>query len=181
MVYALLSHTPSCVVSPKEKKRKRKVNINNNLAILPSHDSIGTKAMRTLSIKVKLVSNSMNHLETWNRIKSTMFALNSTVSLLNVNIRLSLRLSLSLVFCSQILMTSTPRPPNKIFNLLIRSNPPQISAIAGILSALGQLKGDCTFQTRLFFPITVWVGIQDGSQANRLSVSENSSTTWWWI
>jgi len=64
MVYALLSHTPSCVVSPKEKKRKRKVNINNNLAILPSHDSIGTKAMRTLSIKVKLVSNSMNHLET---------------------------------------------------------------------------------------------------------------------
>jgi len=141
----------------------------------------GTKVMRTLSIKVKLVSDSMNHLETWNRIKSTMFALNSTVSLLNVNIRLSLRLSLSLVFCSQILMTSTPRPPNKIFNLLIRSNPPQISAIAGILSALGQLKGDCTFQTRLFFPITVWVGIQDGSQANRLSVSENSSTTWWWI
>jgi len=24
MVYALLSHTPSCVVSPKEKKRKEK-------------------------------------------------------------------------------------------------------------------------------------------------------------
>jgi len=31
-----LSHTPSCVVSPKEKE---KVNINNNLAVLPSHNS----------------------------------------------------------------------------------------------------------------------------------------------
>jgi len=36
-----LSHTPFCVVSPKEKekKKKRKVNINNDLAILPSHDN----------------------------------------------------------------------------------------------------------------------------------------------
>jgi len=32
-----LSHTPSCVVSPKEKKKKR--NINNDLAVLPSHDT----------------------------------------------------------------------------------------------------------------------------------------------
>jgi len=32
----ILSHTPSCVVSPKEKEKKR--NINNDLAILPSHD-----------------------------------------------------------------------------------------------------------------------------------------------
>jgi len=32
----ILSHTPSCVVSPKEKKKER--NINNDLAILPSHD-----------------------------------------------------------------------------------------------------------------------------------------------
>jgi len=31
-----LSYTPSCIVSPKEKKRK--VNINNDLAILPSHN-----------------------------------------------------------------------------------------------------------------------------------------------
>jgi len=31
-----LSSTLSYIVSPKEKKRKR--NINNNLAILPSHD-----------------------------------------------------------------------------------------------------------------------------------------------
>jgi len=155
MVYALLSHTPSCVVSPKEKKRKRKVNINNNLAILPSHDSIGTKAMRTLSIKVKLVSNSMNHLETWNWIKSTMFASNSTISQLNISIRLLLWLSLSLIFCSQILMTSTPRSPNKFFNPLIRSNPPQISAVAGLLSALEQLKRNCTFWMCLFFLITV--------------------------
>ena len=36
----ILSHTPFCIVSPKEKekKKKRKVNINNDLAILPSHD-----------------------------------------------------------------------------------------------------------------------------------------------
>ena len=32
-----LSHTLSCVVSPKEKEKKR--NINNDLAILPSHDT----------------------------------------------------------------------------------------------------------------------------------------------
>ena len=31
-----LSCTPSYIVSPKEKKKK--VNINNNLAVLPSHD-----------------------------------------------------------------------------------------------------------------------------------------------
>ena len=51
MVCALFSHTPHmtwlcditlsctslCVVSPKGKEKKR--NINNNLAILPSHDS----------------------------------------------------------------------------------------------------------------------------------------------
>ena len=34
-----LSCTPLCVVSPKEKKRK--VNINNDLAVLPSHDNVG--------------------------------------------------------------------------------------------------------------------------------------------
>jgi len=32
-----LSCTLSCIVSPREKKKKR--NINNDLAILPSHDS----------------------------------------------------------------------------------------------------------------------------------------------
>jgi len=32
-----LSHTPSCVESQKEKEKKR--NINNDLAILPSHNS----------------------------------------------------------------------------------------------------------------------------------------------
>ena len=148
---------------------------------MPSHDSISTKVMCTLFIKVKLVSNSINHLETLNWIKSTMFASNSTISQLNISIRLLLWLSLSLIFCSQILMTSTPCPPNKFFNPLIRSNPPQISAVVGLLSALEQLKGNCTFWTCLFFLITVWVEIQDGSQANGLSVSENLSATWWWV
>jgi len=32
-----LSCTLSCVVSPKEKKKKK--NINNDLAVLPSHDN----------------------------------------------------------------------------------------------------------------------------------------------
>ena len=34
----ILSHTPFCVVSPKEKEKEKKRNINNDLAILPSHD-----------------------------------------------------------------------------------------------------------------------------------------------
>jgi len=33
----ILSHTSSCVVSPKEKEKKR--NINNDLVVLPSHDT----------------------------------------------------------------------------------------------------------------------------------------------
>ena len=30
--------TPFCIVSPREKKKKRKENINNDLVVLPSHD-----------------------------------------------------------------------------------------------------------------------------------------------
>jgi len=33
-----LSHTPFYVVSPKEKEKEKKRNINNDLAILPSHN-----------------------------------------------------------------------------------------------------------------------------------------------
>jgi len=36
-----LSHTPSYVVSPREKEKEKKRNINNDLAILPSHDKLG--------------------------------------------------------------------------------------------------------------------------------------------
>ena len=32
-------HTPSCIVSPKEKENKKR-NINNDLAILPSHNTL---------------------------------------------------------------------------------------------------------------------------------------------
>jgi len=35
-----LSYTPSYVVSPKEKDKEKKRNINNDLAILPSYDTI---------------------------------------------------------------------------------------------------------------------------------------------
>jgi len=39
--HVILSHAPSlCSKSRKEKKRKRKVNINNDLAVLPSHDKL---------------------------------------------------------------------------------------------------------------------------------------------
>jgi len=34
----MLSCTPFCIVSPREKKKKRKENINNDLVVLPSHD-----------------------------------------------------------------------------------------------------------------------------------------------
>ena len=37
-----LSYTPSYVVSPKRKKKK--VNINNNLAILPSYNILSSRA-----------------------------------------------------------------------------------------------------------------------------------------
>jgi len=36
----ILSHTLSCVVSLGEKERKKKRNINNDLAILPSHNNL---------------------------------------------------------------------------------------------------------------------------------------------
>jgi len=36
--YVTLSHTLSCVVSPREKEKKR--NINNDLAVLPSHSTL---------------------------------------------------------------------------------------------------------------------------------------------
>jgi len=39
-----LSCTPSCVVSSKEKKKKR--NINNDLAILPSHNKSGISSWK---------------------------------------------------------------------------------------------------------------------------------------
>jgi len=42
----ILSYTPPYVVSPKEKKSK--VNINNNLSILPSHDRQIIKISNTL-------------------------------------------------------------------------------------------------------------------------------------
>ena len=35
--YVTLSHTPFCVVSPRKRKEKKR-NINNNLAVLPSHN-----------------------------------------------------------------------------------------------------------------------------------------------
>jgi len=36
--HVTLSHTLSCVVSPREKEKKR--NINNDLAVLPSHGTL---------------------------------------------------------------------------------------------------------------------------------------------
>jgi len=40
-VTVTLSHTPSYIVSPREKEKEKKRNINNDLAILPSHDKLG--------------------------------------------------------------------------------------------------------------------------------------------
>ena len=37
--HVILFHTPSCIVSPKEKENKKR-NINNDLAILPSHNTL---------------------------------------------------------------------------------------------------------------------------------------------
>jgi len=46
----MLSCTPSYVVSPKQKKSK--VNINNDLAILPSHDSSSVLSPKVYAILV---------------------------------------------------------------------------------------------------------------------------------
>ena len=35
----ILSHTPPCSCKSKEKEKEKKRNINNDLAILPSHDT----------------------------------------------------------------------------------------------------------------------------------------------
>jgi len=35
----ILSHTPPCSCKSKEKEKEKKRNINNNLAVLPSHDT----------------------------------------------------------------------------------------------------------------------------------------------
>jgi len=44
-----LSHAPSCVVSSKEKEKKR--NINNNLAILLSYDSGTSSQLHTKGLR----------------------------------------------------------------------------------------------------------------------------------
>jgi len=36
--HVILSHTPPCSCKSKEKEKEKKRNINNDLAILPSHD-----------------------------------------------------------------------------------------------------------------------------------------------
>jgi len=37
--HVILSHTPPCSCKSKEKEKEKKKNINNDLAILPSHDT----------------------------------------------------------------------------------------------------------------------------------------------
>jgi len=48
-----LSCTPSYVVSPKEKEKKK--NINNDLAILPSYNTLGIPCNRLLLEKSKAI------------------------------------------------------------------------------------------------------------------------------
>jgi len=36
----ILSHAPPCSCKSKEKEKEKKRNINNDLAVLPSHDNI---------------------------------------------------------------------------------------------------------------------------------------------
>jgi len=39
----ILSHAPPCSCKSKEKEKEKKRNINNDLAVLPSHDNGVTK------------------------------------------------------------------------------------------------------------------------------------------
>jgi len=50
----ILSHAPPCSCKSKEKEKEKKRNINNDLAILPSHDSrYSNQEIFTLSKRVK--------------------------------------------------------------------------------------------------------------------------------
>jgi len=51
-----LSCTLSCVVSPREKEKK--ININNDLAVLPSHDNQMNTGLRILATALLLPQTS---------------------------------------------------------------------------------------------------------------------------
>jgi len=46
--HVILSHAPPCSCKSKEKEKEKKRNINNDLAILPSHDTAGCWGMTLL-------------------------------------------------------------------------------------------------------------------------------------
>jgi len=46
----ILSHAPPCSCKSKEKEKEKKRNINNDLAILPSHDTAGESVAPSLGV-----------------------------------------------------------------------------------------------------------------------------------
>jgi len=48
----ILSHAPPCSCKSKEKEKEKKRNINNDLAVLPSHDRWKVKEMEFLGVVI---------------------------------------------------------------------------------------------------------------------------------
>ena len=48
--HMILSHAPPCSCKSKEKEKEKKRNINNDLAILPSHDTAGESVAPSLGV-----------------------------------------------------------------------------------------------------------------------------------
>jgi len=56
----ILSHAPPCSCKSKEKEKEKKRNINNNLAVLPSHDIMDALILeRVQKCKVRQITKNV--------------------------------------------------------------------------------------------------------------------------
>jgi len=65
----ILSHAPPCSCKSKEKEKEKKRNINNDLAVLPSHDRRGELPGRFTAKKLFGWSDKKYDEEYWGRLE----------------------------------------------------------------------------------------------------------------
>jgi len=51
----ILSHAPPCSCKSKEKEKEKKRNINNDLAVLPSHDILAISKIFFMQISLEII------------------------------------------------------------------------------------------------------------------------------